>query len=113
MASTSETPPTIARTIPTWTEWQVLAERVAELRFSREKGRSSALNELYTQAMGYAWGWQDALGRGARDTGDAVDFARAYACYAAEYELGERGSRRPIQDAWAAWLKHGNVAKEG
>ncbi len=66
-------------------------------------------SEAYTlgfQAMAYVWGWQDALGVGARNTGWSLDFGTAYAVYAAD-SAGK--SRMSIPNAFTQWNETGEI----
>jgi hypothetical protein len=72
-----------------------------------ESGARSVDTDL-AQAMGYAWGRQDA-GDGPKDSAAAWRFAYAYGLHTAWYRAEWRGSRAPLVDAWREWTRTGAV----
>jgi hypothetical protein len=56
----------------------------------------------WSQALWYAWGWQDA-GQPLPEAG-AFDFAHAYHLRWHEYESGRTGMMPSMQDAFADWI---------
>ncbi|WP_157978857.1 MULTISPECIES: hypothetical protein [Nocardia] len=91
-----------------WVAWRVAGDLTANLaparvsveRVPRFEEYDAALGNrtawwLCAEALGYVRGWCDAAGVG---SGDAVDFAHAYAVLVAA-----GGSRPNIADAWTNW----------
>lgn len=68
----------------------------------------ATIETLYSQAIAYVWGWQDA-GGDVRDSERATAFGYAYGTVAALYEGSAIGSRPPIQDAWQSFREFGEI----
>lgn len=79
------------------------AQRLA-LQASLTEAERRVVDSLTSRAMGYVWGYQDAL-RVPRDTEQSREFAAAYGLHRARYLAGKVGQALTIQAAWERWLK--------
>lgn len=94
---------TISREVPTFTELQAIKERLYP-------SRRSVVEFSEAQAMAYVWGRQDA-GESGKDTGESIEFGRAYAMHEARYQADMIGCRHSIRDAFERWSKGQSIER--
>lgn len=90
--------PVIVRQIPSFGELYVMLRTLTDVKRAR-------VETYQAQATSYVWGFQDASGAGAKDTGTSTDFGQAYAMHAARFEAEIIGCRHSIPESFKRWTK--------
>lgn len=82
------------------TSWIELDEAIKALH----PRPGAEVKELTEKARGYVWGWEDAGGAKRTDS-DSWHFPVAYGWHCYKYATGRAGTRHPIRDCFAMYLR--------